>query len=163
MGAAVNRVRIAAAALLCVVLGACAPKEVVRPGSDAYRPTPYLSVVTVTGNDVPGELVVREANAWLGNGEDVLQVPLHGRVDATLNAWINGHGQFVGHWERDGEVVDRVSAFITYGETLRVTLNGPTVFPAENPGRYHVRFVIESPQGGPALPELTYEVMDPFR
>lgn len=155
--------RIAMAVFVFAALAACAPKPVVRPGSDAYRPTPYLSVVTVTGNDVPGELRVREANAWLGGGDDVLQVPLRGRVDATFNAWINGHGQFVGHWERDGDVVDRVSVYITYGETLRITLTGPTVFPTENPGRYHVKFVIESPQGAPDLPELTYEVTEAFR
>ncbi len=156
-------VRILTVAMAALLLSSCAqaPKE--PPGNSEYRPNPYLSSVTVTGNDVPGPLVIREASVWLGEGEETLKVNVGDRVDATFNAWVNGHGEFVGRWMRDGDVIDRVSAFITYGETLRITLNGPTVFPTTHPGRYEVRFEIDQPQTDFELPVLYYQVADPYR
>ncbi len=156
-------IRVLTAVLSVVFLSACAHAPKVRPGSTEYRPAPYLSTVTVTGNDVPGPLHIREANIWLGEGKEILDVQPNDRVDATFNAWVNGHGEFIGHWERDGEVIDRISFFLTYGETLRVTLNGPTMFPTTHPGRYEVRFVIEQPQTDLELPLLYYNVGNPFK
>jgi hypothetical protein len=147
-----------AVVLLALSLTACAspPKELL--GNSEYRATPYMSTVTVTGNAVPGPLEVREVSAWLGDGGETLKVAPRSSVSATFSAWINGHGQLVGYWERDGEEIDRVSVYITYGETLQVTLSGPTLLPTNLAGRHEIRFVLEKPEGGLQAPMLTYEV-----
>jgi len=133
-----------------------------RPPADtSYQKPSYHSAVTVTGNDVPGPLVIREFNVWLEDGETRREVPLGGQVNATFSAWINGHGKFVARWEVDGEVVDRVAFFITYGETLRITLQGKKFLPTEKLGEHTVRFIMEAPEKRFVDPELVYVVTDP--
>jgi hypothetical protein len=152
---------LAGALALAAGMWGCA--ERVAPGAQEYRPMPFLSRVTVTGGDVPGPLRIRDVSLRFGDGTDTLKVPMNGRVEAMFRAWINGHGQFVGHWEADGAPVDKVSVFITYGEVLEVRLGGPEVFPATQAGRHTVRFVVESPAPPPPPLELTYEVEPAFR
>jgi hypothetical protein len=160
--------RWAVAAALAVALGGCAGK--VAPGASDYRPLPFLSKVTVTGSDVPGPLRVRDSALFFAAGGTDRAVETGEPVEAVFRAWVNGHGKFAGHWERDGEVVDRVTVFITYGEQLEVRLGDPGAFPTDQPGRHTVRFVVEAPvpkesgSEGPApVPELTYEVRSPYR
>jgi hypothetical protein len=147
--------------VLAAGLWGCA--ERVAPGATEYRPMPFLSRVTVTGGDVPGPLRIRDTTLHFGDGTDSLKVPMNGRVEAMFRAWINGHGQFAGHWEADGKTVDRVSVFITYGEVLEVRLGGPEIFPADHAGSHTIRFVVESPAPVPPPLELTYEVEAAFR
>lgn len=149
----------AVAALLLAALSGCA--ETVAPGASDYRPTSFRSRVTVTGNDIPGPLRLREVR--LGFAEGGGGVPLHGRVAAEFRARIAGHGELVGRWERDGEVVDRVRVFITYGDDLRVTLADPAALPTDASGRHEVRFVVEKPEDAPeGPPPITYEVAARF-
>lgn len=152
-----------AALTLAFLAGLWGCAERVAPGAEAYRPMPFHSVVTVTGNDVPGPLRIREAELRLANGKDAVTVPVDGRVAAVFRAWINGHGAFEGRWERDGEVVDRVRVFITYGERLEVALKGPEAFPTDRPGRHTVRFVVERPEPPDGPLTVAYEVESPYR
>jgi len=147
------------ALLIAVALAGCISQPKVPPGSTEYRATPYISTVTVTGNDVPGPLRVREVDAWLAAGDQTISVAPNAPLAATFSAWINGHGQFVGHWELDGEVVDRVSVFITYGETLRITLSGAPGLPTRAEGPHRIRFVVTKPVTELQSPELVYEVV----
>lgn len=147
--------------LAALLLAGCAQSQV-RPGASVYRPLPFRSQVTITGNDVPGPLRVREVSLSFPGGGDALNVQPGAVVQAVVLAWVNGHGEFKGHWERDGEPVDRVSFFITYGESLQVRLGGEEAFPTARPGRHEVRFVIEGPESAPQPGSLTYVVEDPF-
>jgi len=141
----------------CLVgLAGCASP--VAPGSSTYRPMPFLSKVTVTGGDIPGPLRVRESSLRFAAGGTTRTFTEDDRVEAVFNAWINGHGQLVAHWERDGTVVDKVSVFITYGDTLEVHLGGPPAFPSVPSGRHTIRFVVEAPETARQTLELTYEV-----
>lgn len=149
--------------LVALAAGLFGCAERVAPGSVAYRPLPFLSQVTVTGGDVPGPLRIRDSTLRFGDGATTLKVPVNTRVEAVLRAWINGHGQFVGHWEADGKVVDKVSVFITYGEVMEVRLGGPEVFPTSGPGTHTIRFVVEAPAPPPEPLEMTYEVTASFR
>jgi len=149
--------------LVALAAGLWGCAERVAPGAKEYRPLPFLSRVTVTGGDVPGPLRIRDSSLRFGDGAEALKVPMDGRVEAVFKAWINGHGQFAGHWEADGQVVDRVSVFITYGEVLEVRLGGPEVFPATRSGTHRVRFVVESPPPPPPPLELSYEVEAAYR
>lgn len=147
-----------AAALL---LAGCAAKTV-RPGATEYRPLPFRSQVTITGNDVPGPLRLREVSLSFAGGDKSLTVKTGAVVEAVLNAWTNGHGEFKGHWDLDGQAVDNVTFFITYGEQLEVRLGGETSFPTAQPGKHEVRFVIEGPESAPQPEPLTYVVESPF-
>jgi hypothetical protein len=149
------------AVLAVVALAACA--ERVAPGAAEYRPLPFHSQVTVTGNDVPGPLRVREASLAFVSGDSPLTVRRDDVLQVVFKAWINGHGKLTGHWERDGTTIDRVSVFITYGEALEVRLGGREAFPTENPGRHEIRFVIDQPTGGPEAEPVAYVVEDLFR
>lgn len=160
---AASRMRWPRAVALVVLAGLAGCAETVAPGAEAYRPMPFLSKVTVTGNDVPGPLRIREAGLAFTGGKEAVTVPVDGRVEARLQAWINGHGQLEGRWERDGEVVDRVNVFITYGERLEVVLGGPEAFPTDRAGRHTVRFVVRQPEPPEGLPTLTYEVESPYQ
>jgi len=154
--------RLAAVAVVALALSACAEAKV-APGAAKYRPLPFRSQVTVTGNDVPGPLRLRDASLAFADGSDTLSVRRGDTVQAVFRAWVNGHGQFAGRWERDGEAVDHVQVFTTYGESLEVRLGGPEVFPTGDPGRHEVRFVIEAPDGAPQVAPVTYVVEDAFR
>lgn len=149
-----------AVAVVLAGLWGCA--ETVAPGAADYRPTSFLSRVTVTGTDSPGALRVEETRLRFAEGDG--GVPVNGRVEAVFQARIAGHGEFTGRWERDGEVVDRVRVFITYGEELAVTLGAPEALPTDQSGRHEVRFVVEKPEDAPeGPPPLTYEVAARFR
>lgn len=149
-------------ALAALALPACA-ERMVAPGASAYRPLPFRSQVTVTGNDVPGPLRLRDASLAFADGSTTLSVRRGDAVQAVFRAWVNGHGRFAGRWERDGEAVDHVQVFTTYGESLEVRLGGPDVFPTGDPGRHEVRFVIEGPDGAPQVAPIAYVVEDAFR
>ncbi len=145
--------------LACLgLLVSCAAKKV-APGSSEYRTNSYHSVVTVTGNDVPGVLQVREASAWLGSGQARLTVQAGESVTATYSAWVNGHGRLIGTWLVDDAEVDRVALYITYGETLLITLKGAQWLPTHKEGTHTVRFVVESPVVETQVPEMTYKVV----
>jgi len=152
--------------LMAVALAACAAEQR-APGASAYRPLPFHSQVTVTGNDVPGPLRLREVSLGLvgpdGKMDETLTIRRGDVVQVLFKAWVNGHGQFTGHWERDGATIDRVNVFTTYGEFLDVRLGGEDAFPTGDPGRHEVRFVVESPEGGPQAAPVTYVVENAFR
>jgi len=150
------------AGVAALALSACAEPRV-APGAVEYRPLPFHSQVTVTGSDVPGPLRVREASLAFAEGASPLTVRRGNVVQAVFKAWINGHGKFTGHWERDGAAIDPVSVFLTYGEALEVRLGGEDAFPTADPGRHEVRFVVEGPEGAPQPAPLTYVVEDLFR
>ncbi|MDH4229439.1 MAG: hypothetical protein OEW11_06795 [Nitrospirota bacterium] len=146
--------------VLVWVAGCAAPAR--HPASGTFGGLPFLSRVTVTGSDVPGPLRIREARLRLSEGEgaaeDALHVPMGGPLTAVLTVWMNGHGEFVGRWERDGEVVDRLRVFLTYGETLEVTLAAISPLALDRPGEHTLRFVVESPAAAVVPPELHYTV-----
>ncbi|MDH5526108.1 MAG: hypothetical protein OEY97_02220 [Nitrospirota bacterium] len=122
----------------------CVEKRVRVSGT--FGPMPFHSKVTVTGTDVPGPLRIRDVKtAFSENGAKEAQVPLGGPLGAVFTAWVNGHGQFLGRWERNGQVVDRVDVFLTYGETLEIRLEEPGALALGQPGDYRLRFVVESP------------------
>jgi len=154
-------VRLFLLALAAAALPACA--ERIAPGADEYRPLPFHSQVTVTGNDVPGPLRVREASLAFAGGGETLSVRRGDVVQAVFKAWVNGHGKLAGRWERDGETIDHVGVFLTYGEALEVRLGGVNAFPTADPGRHEVRFVIDEPGGAPEAGAITYTVEDRFR
>lgn len=149
-------------ALAVSTLSACAERRV-APGAAEYRPLPFHSQVTVTGNDVPGPLRVREASLSFVGARSPLTVRRGDVVQAVFKAWVNGHGKFIGHWERDGATIDRVNVFTTYGEFLEVRLGGVDAFPTADPGRHEVRFVVETPEGAPQAEPVTYVVENQFR
>ena len=152
--------------LAALALAGCAAEKL-APGASEYRPLPFHSQVTVTGNDVPGPLRLREVSLALvgpdGKTDETLTVRRGDVVQALFKAWVNGHGQFTGHWERDGATIDRVNVFTTYGESLEVRLGGGDAFPTSDPGRHEVRFVVESPAGTPQAAPVTYTVENAFR
>jgi len=153
--------------LAALALAGCAAEKL-APGASEYRPLPFHSQVTVTGNDVPGPLRLREVSLTFAGpggapGEETLTVRRGDVVQVLFKAWVNGHGQFTGHWERDGATIDRVNVFTTYGESLEVRLGGEDAFPTSDPGRHEVRFVVESPAGTPQAPPVTYTVENAFR
>jgi hypothetical protein len=157
LGRPAGFVFLALAGVAALGLAACAEQRV-APGASAYRPLPFRSQVTVTGTDIPGPLQVLAASLAFPDGSTTLGVARGGHVEAVLSARVRGHGAFAGHWERDDEVVDPVSVFITYGDTLVVRLGGPDLFPTAESGRHEVRFVIDAPQGAPPLAPVSYVV-----
>jgi hypothetical protein len=145
-------------AALVVLAGLWGCATTVGPGSATYRPLPFLSKVTITGGDIPGPLRVRESSLRFAAGGTTHAFSEGATVEAVYHAWINGHGQFIAHWERDGQVVDRVNVFITYGDTLEVHLAGAPSLPATEIGSHTVHFVVEAPEEARQTLELTYEV-----
>lgn len=125
-----------------------------------FNNNPFLSQVTVTGNAVPGALIIREASLKLVTPATGTAVATGEKVAAKAVFWINGHGEFVGHWEADGQVIDSIRVSITYGETLEITLSG--AFPTDRPGDHEVRFVVEKPALPAPIAPLIYRVVSPF-
>lgn len=132
------------------------------PVSGTFPPTSFRSTVTVTGSDVPGPLRIRESRLTFSDGAVRKTFSPGEPVQAKYSAWINGHGRFVGHWERDGEPVDRLVLFLTYGETLEIILNDPQALPSDAPGSHTVRFVVEEPGGVEQPADISYEVANPY-
>lgn len=155
--------RIFAMGLLLLVWGcASSPPLTAQEVFDA-RPASFASRVTVTGNDVPGPLVVRELTARFNNGTESVEVGVGDPLMATVDVWFNGNGQFIAHWERNGEVIDRIRVYVTYGEFLRVELDDPAYLPTTRPGRHALRFVMENPVAEGLERSLTYEVVSSYR
>lgn len=125
-----------------------------------FNNNPFLSTVTVTGTDVPGALVIREASLKLITPATGTAVSTGEKVAAKAEFWINGHGEFVGHWAVNGEVVDPIRVFLTYGETLEITLSG--AFPTDRPGDHEISFVVEKPELAAPIAPLVYQVVSPF-
>jgi len=148
--------------LSAALLAGCASAPKTPPGSTEYQVPPYRSTVTVTGNDVPGPLMIRDASLWLEEGEEAVVVKVGAVLSATYSAWINGHGQLSGYWDRDGEIIDKVSFFVTYGEALLITLDAPELLRTDAPGTHTIRFVLEHPQIPFQVPQVQYEVVSPF-
>jgi hypothetical protein len=149
--------RLAAFALAGLALAACAEQRV-APGASDYRPLPFRSQVTVTGTDNPGPLRVATVDLGFALGRSPATVRQGAVVQAVLTATIAGHGEFRGHWERDGAAVDAVSVFITYGDRLEVRLGGAESLPTDATGSHEVRFVIEAPADAPQPDPVTYVV-----
>lgn len=138
-----HRLWLAPLVVLLVAGWGCVEKRARLSGT--FGPMPFHSKVTVTGSDVPGPLRIREVKLAFPDGTRQARVPMGGSLSAVFTAWVNGHGQFLGHWERNGQVVDRVDFFLTYGESLEIRLDAPEALALNQPGEYSLRFVVENP------------------